>query len=95
MAELPLGEFGQAPPFIFSHIDVGLKQRDHGDGEMNQEGKEVSRVYLIPGQAQKKNLTSFSIDAESMRGPLRPKLPSCSENSMTPDTWLEESSSSP
>jgi hypothetical protein len=36
---------------------------------MIQEGKEGSRVFLIAGVAQKKNLTSFSIDAERVRGP--------------------------
>jgi hypothetical protein len=39
---------------------------------MNQEGKEGSREFLIPDEAQKKNLTSFSIDAERVRGPLQP-----------------------
>jgi hypothetical protein len=36
---------------------------------MNQEGKEGSRKFLIPDEAQKKNLTSFSLDAEPMRDP--------------------------
>ena len=52
-------------------------------------------MFPIAGEAQKKNLTSFSLDADRVRGPLRPELPSCSENSIPPDTWLEESSSSP
>jgi hypothetical protein len=31
--------------------------------------KRVPRVFLIAGEAQKKNPTSFSIDAERVRGP--------------------------
>jgi hypothetical protein len=46
---------------------------------MNQEGKEGSRVFLIPDEAQKKNLTSFSLDAERIRGPSQPELSSCSK----------------
>jgi hypothetical protein len=36
---------------------------------MIQEGEEGSRVVLIAGEAQKKKPTSFSIDAERVRGP--------------------------
>jgi hypothetical protein len=45
---------------------------------MIEEGKEGSMVFLIAGEAQKKNLTFFSIDAEPIRGPHRPELPSFS-----------------
>jgi hypothetical protein len=72
-----------------------MKERENSAGRMIQEGKEGSRVFRIAGEAQKKERTSFSIDAESMRGPLGPELPSCSENSMIPGRWREESSSSP
>ena len=47
--------------------DAGLETS--GGGQMIQEGKEGSRVFLITGEAQKKKLTSFSIDAERVRGP--------------------------
>jgi len=47
---------------------------------MIQEGKEGSRVFLIAGEAQKKKLTSFSIDAERVRGPRWPELPSCPDS---------------
>jgi hypothetical protein len=73
--------------------DAGLETS--GAGQMIQEGKEGSRVFLIGGEAQKKKLTSFSLDAESMRGPLGPELPSCSEISVTPGILLGESRSSP
>jgi hypothetical protein len=36
------------------------------------------RVFLIPVEAQMKKLTSFSLDAERIKGPRRPELPSCS-----------------
>ena len=36
---------------------------------MNQEREEGFKVFLIFGEAQKKNLTSFSLDAEPMRDP--------------------------
>src|SRR5512143_3206744 len=44
----------------------------------NRRVKRVPRVFLISVEAQKKNLTSFSLDAERVRGPRRPELPSCS-----------------
>jgi hypothetical protein len=49
--------------------DVSIEQRQNGGGPMIQAGKEGSRVFQIAGEAQKKNLTSFSIDAERVRGP--------------------------
>ena len=47
--------------------DAGLETS--GGGQMIQEGKEGTPVFLIAGEAQKKKLTSFSLDADRVRGP--------------------------